>query len=201
MLYNVKIDAKTVEDKDALTQKLYIFLRQYTPRRLIYEDGDTIADCIQDTIIFILHRLDELKAEMEATDSQQRNSFNYEKWIYNRARSYTSFWIRRKANERRRQKEYVENVIYFIDREPDIFTPDHIDYSTLEEIAVSYKLNENDTKFLLKTMEEMLVNIGYQPTDKYKKLLVEEEIQHIVLVAYAAVDEYIYESGSSTIER
>ncbi len=199
MLYSVEIDAKTIKDKDALTQKLYIFLRQYVPAKLIYEDTDTIEDCIQDTIIFILQRLKELEAEIRVTNPLQLITFNYEKWVYNRARSYTSFWIKRKSNKKRRHKEYVENVIYFMDNEPDIFIPDKVDSKLLEDIALSYKLNTNDTRFLLKTMEEMLVNIGYRPTDKYEGLKVEEEIQHIVLIAYAAVDEYIYESGSSSL--
>lgn len=200
MLFQAEITAKTVRDEDKLVEQLYIFLWDYVPTRLIYESKENQEDCVQDTILFILKRLDELYKELKANNPLDLITFNYEKWIYNRARSYISYWLRKVVRDRKQEREYVEHAIYLMENTASTYNPDYIDYVLLESIALSYLLGENDTIYLLKTMETMLEGISYTSLHRYIDIPVIEQISHIPLIAYAAVDEYIYESGVSGID-
>lgn len=212
MLFSVEITPKVVRDENELVKRLYQFLGEYVPKRLIYEDKDTIEDCIQDTILFMLDRYKKLDKEFRAVDPLKLLTFNYEKWFFNRARSYISFWIRRISRDRKNKRDYIETSIYFKNHYIDIFEPDYIDYITLETLAINYFLDREDTLYLLGEAESMLSDIGYTTATRYEGVEGSRYLRgeggsdnnnssgitrenHLTLIAYALVDEYILETS------
>lgn len=194
MLYNVVIDKEIANDRDALVANLYTFLRSYVPKRLIYEPLDNKEDCIQDTIIFILNRYDGLVAELENEAEDYRDRFNYEKYFYNRARSYISYWIRRINKERKQAREYIDNAIYLKQYQSE-FNYSPIDYTILDKILDEYNLATGIKQNLGRISEAMLVDIGYTGTDKYENDNHEVNETALEKIAYAVVDEYLIESA------
>lgn len=193
MLYNVVIDKEIANDRDALVANLYTFLRSYVPKRLIYETLDNKEDCIQDTIIFILNRYDELVTELEKEAEDYRDRFNYEKYFYNRARSYISYWIRRINKERKQARDYIDNAIYLKQYQSE-FNYSPIDYTILDKILNEYNLAPETKQNLGRISEAMLVDIGYTSTDKYENNNHEVNETTLEKIAYAVVDEYLIES-------
>lgn len=194
MLYNVVIDKTVAKDRDKLVEHLYLFLNRYIPSRLIYETNENQEDCTQDTIMFILKRYDDLVVDLEKEDKDWRDKFNYEKYFYNRARSFISTWLKRKNREKRLEQEYIDNAIYLKKYQSE-FDYNPIDYTTLERITKEYNFTNNKLLKLNKITEAMLEGIGYSSTDKYDIDISEDtHINNILTkIAYVVVDEYLIE--------
>lgn len=188
MLYNIEITKETAKDIERLTNKLYIFLGRYVPARLKYENEEDHNDCIQDTIMFILGRYNQIAHEIDV------NNFNYEKYFYNRARSYISYWIRRHSKERKAKRAYIENAIYLQQHSNEVnFKP--VDHQVLEKIVKEYNFDTKDNILLLSISQGYLEGIGYDSEDKYQtdKEVNPHKQELMEKLAYAVIDEYLVE--------
>ena len=193
-LFKANITAKTVRDPEALATELYIFLRDYVPTRLVYEDHDNHQDCIQDTMMFMIQRYAELDKEMREEDPLLLIDFNYEKYFYNRARGYISYWIRKVQRDRHLKQEYMESVIYFGGHQTE-FVDDLIDYVLLESIVLEYSLGSGDTRELLKVVERMLADVGFTSIHNYGPQDKERYKEYLWQLGHAILDEYLLESN------
>jgi len=186
MLFKAEITNETAKDRDKLVEQLYIFLNEFAYARLRYESKDDIEDCIQDTIMYMIKRFD----DMPKTST---NYINLEKYFYNRANSYVSYWLGGKIRNRKNISKYISNKTYIDKMDSEgVSGEDYIDYSILENIITEYNLDTEKSKFLLFFSSKHLEELGFI-SDEY---IVNSEIIYPVItnLVYAVVDEYLVKS-------
>lgn len=205
MLFNVEIPNSIVVDKDELTKRLYKVVRYYVNKKLVYESYAGKEDCIQDTIMVLLEKINMLQPE-------ELENLNLERWIYNRMNSYvSSIWLGKLKRYRERVtfaamfdikklKRKKLNVLH-ID-EDDILSNLHhqyswikedeeyfIDYMLLAEIILEYKLDKEVEVCVLVEVDNILKNLGFVGVKLNSTIICEgEPIKTIVKVI---ADEYI----------
>lgn len=185
MLFKAKITHEVAKDREKLAEQLYLFLNEFAYTRLKYESKDTVEDCIQDTIMYMIDRFNSL-------EENKLDGINLEKYFYNRANSYISYWLKGKANERKKFSKYVENSLYVSslkgdyanDREPK----ELIDFSLLQSIVDKYPFNEQDKKYIAYEASNRLQELGFIGDDWVEQL---EEIARLATIINAVVDEYL----------
>lgn len=189
MLFKSTINRETISNRDKLVEQLYIFLREFVPTKLPYENEQTVEDCIQETI---MHMLDRFSTDgLDKVSGRNGKEPNYEKYFYNRAHSYTSYWLRRLKRERSKQREYFDTLVYYGHYKQDFIQPDYIDYEELESIVNGYNLGEIDTEILSALAETMLTDIGYHSLNKYSDTHDLTDREFLGLLADTTTDEYV----------
>lgn len=207
MLFNVEIPSSIVADKDELTDRLYKVITAYVNKKLIYEHEDTKQDCIQDTIMLLLEKINTLTPD-------ELKIINLEKWIYNRMNSFvSSVWlgklnryrnrIQLAANfEKNKNQVFLNATEYFVD-EDDILSELHykhanfkeyedyfIDYLVLANIIQEYQLGIDVEVALLLESDKLLKDLGFTGveiiSDKQHRLT-----DTLSTVVKSIVDEYI----------
>jgi len=172
MLYGVEIPNTLIEDKDELVNRLYKVIRKYVDKKLIHESYENKEDCVQDTIIMLLEKIDSLTAD-------QLKYLNLERWIYNRMNSFvSSIWLG-KLNRYRRHIHFVR----FFEVSDDVLDIDEdklisiakynqlntnledeefpINYLMLAEIISEYKLTLEDEVAVLTAADKTLKSLGF----------------------------------------
>lgn len=186
MLFHAKITAETMNDENALCEQLYIFLKSYIPRRLVYENQEEREDCMQDTIMYMLDRYNKL------TD-REKSSINIEKFFYNRARSYISIYLRGIKRRRELVDKYTKYEEFLISLREGEEKP-YIDKSLLTEIIESYNFTKERMSLAGKLAFNRLVSLGYsdpaQEIDR-KKLRALDPSDILTTLSYTITDEYL----------
>lgn len=172
MLYGVEIPSTLIDDKEELVNRLYTVIRKYVAKKLIHESYENKEDCVQDTIIMLLEKIDSLTAD-------QLKYLNLERWIYNRMNSFvSSIWLG-KLNRYRKRIRFVR----FFEVSDDVLDVDEdklisvtqykqlntnledeefpIDYIILAEIISEYKLTLEDEIEVLTTADKALKSLGF----------------------------------------
>lgn len=188
MLFRASITSTTIKDKEKLAEQLYVFLTQYVSARLRYESEDSKEDCIQDTIMFIIEKFNKLNSTQ-----QLGKDFNYEKYFYNRARSYISYWIKKVKTDRLRYKEYIEYAIYLKAPERSL-DEDLLDIRLLDKIVLEYNLPTSISQLVISRATNTLIDLGLTAIP----LLVEvpKDLEELVdSISHTAVDEYLIETS------
>jgi len=202
MLFKAKIDNSMIQDVEdpspinilehdnALCKQLYIFLNCYVPRRLIYENESEHEDCIQETIMYMLQRIDKLTKE-------EKETINIEKFLYNRAHSYISLYIRGMTRRRdiyKKYKVHKEFVASISNTSHNIY----IDIGLLKKVIDGYPFDEKRKGLTTNMVINKLITIGYK--DTYVPIL-DEDIEKydnsdiLSILSYAIVDEYLLRSA------
>lgn len=149
MLFKSTITYETTLDQEKLSEQLYIFLNDFVPARLRYESRESREDCVQDTIMHLLKRFEKLS-------QQERTTFNLERWFYNRANSYVSYWLRLKYLDRERMGKYIEHYEYFTEQEVEFTEIDHeLLVSIIDKYALSYQSRANTIEQAVKQLEKI----------------------------------------------
>lgn len=185
MLYFSHITHDVAKNEDKLVEQLYIFLRNYVPSRIKYEDDQTKDDCIQSTIMFMLKRFNDLKAT-----EQLDEDFNYERYFFNRARSYISLWLRNLSKDRKNQREYIEYYHYLLQPEKTI-EHDLIDVQGVYNIIKAYNLTPELEEALNANVISKLIDLGYYAIPTFIPNLGKEKNQFLETLSYVIVDEYL----------
>lgn len=183
-LFGRHITKEVVTDLDKLTEEVYIFLNVFVPNKIRYESKEEKEDCIQDTALHILKRFEELEVE------ELEEDFNYEKFLYNRANSYVSYWLRRLVKERQNMKEYMEYLYYFY-KGFEEEKANQIDHKVLQEVILEYNLGGRENQTLFAICINKLIGMGFAGTEKEVKSLGKIN-KSLDSLSYAVVDEYLF---------
>lgn len=188
MLFKAKITSEILADENALAEQLYIFLNEYVRVRLKYESEAEREDCVQDSIMYLLKRYNQLETSIKETT-------NLEKFFFNRAHSYISGYINKIRAARNSKNKYIENEIYMYELDKlESGEPEFVDYDILDLIVQSYKLDKEKEKLLKEFSEERLKKIGYDTPDHEIKELDKKTYQLLLTLSYAVIDEYMINS-------
>lgn len=172
--------------RDRLCEQIYIFLRDYVPTRLIYENGEVREDCIQDTIMYMLERVDALPEE-------ELKDINLEKFLYNRARSYISMYVGKIKSERAFLKRYRAHVELLKEYE-NLKEIEYIDFTLLDSILRRYRLGGKRLEIFKNLAINKLVRLGYNNAliDISDEDLEKYDPNNVLnTISYAVVDEYL----------
>lgn len=180
-LFGVHITNEVIENEDKLAEAIYKFLKIFVPKRIRYESTLEQEDCIQDTTMHLLKRFRELDR------NELPDDFNYEKFFYNRANSYISYWLRRLVNDRKNIKEYMEYMYYFTDTH-EIKHDNTIDIPLLKSVIAEYNLPKEDALNLLHLVIHKLVVLGYISNTQVQ---IANHNQTLDSLSFAVVDEYL----------
>ena len=204
MLFKAEITKDTLQDEDLLVEQFYIFLKEFVNVKLKYEAASTKEDCIQDTIMFLLHKARQLSEE-------QKETINLEKYFYNRANSFISaIWLNRFNNYR--NKVVLENSLERLAKYPKSFNAevmlskvyyennqcengkyyhDTIDYTILNHIINNYYIPKDLEPLVLQVVEQKLNALGVSG-DRYKIGVLPSVLPESTnIIAHAIIDEYI----------
>lgn len=188
MLFKATITADMLADENALSEQLYIFLKEYVPTRLKYESSQEREDCVQDSIMYLLKRYRQL-------DEETKENINLEKFFYNRAHSYLTGYINKLRSFRKSERKYKEQESYMLKIEQlEYHEPEFVDYEILDPIIQAYKLDEEKEKLLKEFSEERLKNLGYDIPDHEVKELDKDTHQLMLTLSFAVIDEYMINS-------
>jgi DNA-directed RNA polymerase specialized sigma24 family protein len=201
LLFHTEFDNSVIDDENKLCEKLYEFLRDYVNKRLKFENSDSKEDYVQETIMYILNRFNQL------TEKEKRE-INLEKYFYNRANSFIGNKQRQSKKRYKILKKYLEEQTYLQEQEDQ--EKEIIDERLLKQIAESYKLNKDQTNILIKLSRNKLVKLGH--IGEYSSI--EESLREVKIspkslvikfgtgdpnntleyLSYSVVDEYLLES-------
>lgn len=189
MLFQAEITPEVYRSKDKLVEQLYIFLNDYVPTRLRYESQEEREDCVQDTIMYLLKRFDNL-------DRNLIKNINIEKFFYNRAHSFISGYINKIKAERNAKKKYIDNEIYMRKLERSIEKQmEFVDDTILDSIIEKYKL-DNEKQVLLKEFSNFrLKHLGYDVPEPPKREIDEATFDLLTTLSFAVIDEYMIRSA------
>lgn len=180
------------QPRERLCNQLYIFLRDYVPTRLIYENDAEIEDCIQDTIMYMLERLDELSEE-------EIKETNLEKFFYNRAKSFISMYVGKLKSERALINKYKAHVRFMKELE-ELKEIEYIDFLLLDSILKRYRLGGKRLELFKSLSVNKLVKLGYnEPLIDIEDEDLEMYDPNNVLntISYAVVDEYLVNAAEN----
>lgn len=186
MLFHAKIDETVLKDENALCEQLYLFLKSYIPRRLVYEDREEREDCTQETIMYLLDRYHKLT-------EQEKTSINIEKFFYNRARSYVSLYVRGLKKRIDLKQKYREHEL-FLKSIKDGTEKVYVDLELIREILKEYVLSPERLNLMERMVHNRLVSLGYR--DSYRMITMDEVEKHdpneiLITLSVAATDEYL----------
>lgn len=189
MLFKAEINRHVAQDENMLVEQLYIFLNEYVLTRLKYESDAEREDCVQDSIMYLLKRYHQLDEEM-------KKNLNLEKFFYNRAHSFMSSYISKLRNYRNKKKKYIEEEKYrqTIEKNLEGQEPEFVDYSILDPIVSSYKLEKEKEKLLKEFCEDRLKRLGYDTPGHEVKDVDRQTFELLLTLSYAVIDEYMIES-------
>lgn len=190
MLFNASIQYATLQDDEKLIEQLYVFLKHYVGKRLIYESYDEVQDCVQETVFHIYTLLKNI-------DSEELQNINIEKYIYNRAMQYVMIYLRKLKLRRDKLRNYMSDVEYKnqLLQAEEYYQNQPIVYSKLASIVDTYNLSKNHLEIVRALSENMLINLGYLGFHKE----VSKEIpgySTMKKLSYSIVDEYLVSSIS-----
>jgi hypothetical protein len=181
--------------ENLLAEKLYVFLNDYVPKRLMYESDDEREDCVQETMMYLLKRFRKI-------NRYHLETINMEKFFYNRANSFIAGYIRKLKIEKNARKKYIDHQKYLNSIKKDMREyEEYINESLLNRIIEMYELNKQNKLELKKIVLQMLKFLGY---DVYLEHEVNtEDNQTFKTLSYAIIDEYMTKSleESDTYEK
>lgn len=205
MLFHADIPNNLIYDEDKLVEQLYIFLRNYVRKTLVYETSSTRDDCIQDAIMYLLERISKLDKPLE-------DDFNLEKWLYNRARSFvTGNWLKQLNRYRyhvvltssldstkgleddeyttEQQDDKLSRLTYYSEHVKYTIPEHYIDYELIASLIKQYKLHEDIEIVAFTQVDEVLKMLGSLGSPlKLYHIDVDVNIKPIVT---SILDEYI----------
>jgi len=189
MLFQAEITREVLNSKDRLVEQLYVFLNAYVPTRLRYESQEEREDCVQDTIMYLLKRFDNL-------DDEVLEKINIEKFFYNRAHSFISGYINKIKAERNAKKKYIDNEIYMRKLERTIEKPiEFIDDNILDTIIEGYKLDKEKSVLLKEFSNFRFKRLGYDVPEPPNRDIDEATFDLLVTLSFAVIDEYMIKSA------
>jgi DNA-directed RNA polymerase specialized sigma24 family protein len=183
MLFKANISTAMLHDDDLLVEQLYIFLNEFVKTRIRYESSQTVEDCVQDTVMYLIKRL-RIIPEPVSSD------FNPEQFFYNRANSYVSMWLRRLINNRRQFKKYQGDFEYIKRLETDDRIL-YINHDLLNDLIKTVLLLNDDKQIVRDVAIQRLVDLGY--SDDIQNVVPEElyKDKPIDTIIYNIVDKYL----------
>lgn len=183
-LFGRVITKEIVSNKENLAEEIYIFLNTFVNSKIRYESREEKEDCIQDTAMHILQRFEELNIESLEED------FNYEKFLYNRANSYVSYWLRKLVKERKNLKDYMKDL-YHLQEGYEEKESNRIDIKELQTIILEYNLGNKENLNLLSISVNKLIEVGFYGTIREVENLgnINKSLESL---AFAVIDEYLY---------
>lgn len=206
MLFKASITKDVLANEDKLCEQLYIFLNDYVPRRLIYENDFEREDCVQETILYLLKRYKSLPED-------DLEHINIEKFFFNRAKSYISSYIRKLSSYHTREKLTLNNKVpkYFpgnrshdteyldfiedVDHNPE--NAKYLDDRLLNSIIEEYGLDDSKSKTLKSMSLVSLSKLGYFT---YSIEQVEDSVDDpngvLSTLSLSVVDEYLIQSAT-----
>jgi hypothetical protein len=194
MLFKANITNEIAKSEDSLCEQLYLFLNDYIPTRLPYENHDEQADCIQDTVLYLFKRFNKLLDEDRAT-------LNLEKFFYNRARSYVSGYIKKMWHARKDKKDYIRMRHYLGDDTNRKTVSYYIDYNLLDTIITAYKLSADKSKMLKNlSIKKLVTEFNFAEYGYYSEADISNN-ETLVKLSMAIVDEYILKNALNEIEK
>jgi len=188
MTFKMEITSEMAQDENVLVEKLYAFLNEYVHVRLKYEGNAEKEDCVQDSIMYLLKRYNQLEPEIKET-------INLGKFFYNRAHSFISGYISKLKTRRSANNKYIERELHKQELERlDNNEPEYVDYDILNPIISSYKLSKDKEKLLKEFSEERLKKLGYDTPYHKVEDIDKDTYQLILTLSYAVIDEYMINS-------
>lgn len=171
---------KVIEDIDYLVNILYTFLETYVPLRLLYEDKFERDNCIQDTMLYLIKRYNELSKE-------EKENEDLGKFFYNRCRSYISNYINKLKLERKNSEAlgslYIEQVLdsyYEInDSERSII---QVDYELVNTLLNTLILDRDDKKKLKDRLVDRIKNFYLGSIKSTNDIEIEDNLDSIVIM-------------------
>jgi len=193
MLFKAEITSETIKSENALIEQLYIFLNEYVHARLRNESRVEKEDCVQDTVMYLFKRYQQL-------DEELRDNINLEKFFYNRANSFVSGYVNKLRTRRNAVNKYIEQEFYLKQIE-DVGhgEPEYADEELLEKIIKSYKLDEEKEKILKEFTEFRLKIMGYDVPEAKKRNLDSQTFNLLTTLSYAVIDEYMLKSTEDKV--
>lgn len=182
-LFKANITNNLTEDE--LIEQLYIFLNEYVPTRLVYENMQEREDCIQDTIMYLLKRY-------KLLSPKEKNEENLEKFFYNRARSYISLYIKKLQTSRKNKREYV-NMCQYLQEGMYVVNRKYINHVVLNKVLNAYKLSEDNLEKLKNIVIFRLVK-DFNFDDNLLEVEFNRD-ESLYKLATSVIDEYVLESA------
>jgi len=183
MLFKANISTSLISNEDRLVEQLYIFLNEFVKTRMRYESSQTVEDCVQDTVMYLITRSRGLPQQLD-------KDFNPEQFFYNRANSFVSMWLRRLINTRKQFKKYQGELEYIHKIETDS-KPMYIDYTLLKSVIDSFLLDIASKDIMQVISIQKLIDLGY--TADLDKAIPEEDFKdkNMDTLTYNVVDKYL----------
>lgn len=182
MLFKADINEEALKSEDKLCEQLYVFLKEFVPKRLRYESSSEHEDCIQETILYLIKRYRQISPETA-------KKLNMERFFYNRANSFVSGYLTKLKIERTAFKKYM----MFVESEkkkPE--KEETVNYKVLTEIIKKYNLSSGMEKVLMWLSEIRLFELGYDIIPQEATENLEESVLNALYkLSYPVIDEYI----------
>jgi hypothetical protein len=194
MLFKANITAELIESKEKLAEQLYIFLNDFVPMRLRYESADEIEDCIQETMMYLFLKINNIPNNI-------LNSINIEKFVFNRSNTFVSFYFRNLKKYRKYKKIIVKNEIdRLLTNSVTLENIELINLNLLHKIISKFNLNVESSYILEQLTFDKFYKLGYAMLETDKSIFEKENLQVLDALSFAVVDEYMEKSIKEKIQ-